>query len=104
MSWLNWTMIANAQDAKSRVEALLYLLRDRYQLDAASAGSKLRCDYSGSYSLQQLLSEVRAALQTEGGSITSGTWCSDADAQQYLIEMLAEYDMSSSISGSNECT
>ena len=84
-------MITNAEDARARVQTLLYLLRNRYELDATTAGSKLCRDYSTNAGFQQLLSEVRAALETTS-SLTSGTWCSDTEARQYLLAMLAEYD------------
>jgi hypothetical protein len=101
MSWLDGTMIANAADSKSRVLTLLYLLRERYQLDARAAGNKLHRDYSGDESFRQLLDEIRAALQTKD-AFTSGTWSSDAEARQYLVAMLVEYDRSAAASSSND--
>ena len=86
-------MIANAADAKSRVVTLLYLLRDRYELEPAMAGGKLHRDYSGVDGFRQLLNEVRAALQTPE-PLTSGTWCSDAEAREYLSAMVDAYDAS----------
>jgi hypothetical protein len=95
MKWLDGTLIANAEDAASRVQGLLYLLRDRYQLEAATAGMKLHGDYASDGGFMQLLVEVRAALAgTE--PVTGGTWCSDAEARQYLGVMLAEFDKLSS--------
>lgn len=95
MGWLDTTMIGNAKDATTRILTLLYLLRERYQLDAAAAGEALYRDYSGDSAIQQVLGEVRAALR-EGAPLVSVGWCSDAEARTYLAAVLAEYDLTGS--------
>jgi hypothetical protein len=93
---VDWRFIDNAEGAKARVLAVLYLCRERYQLSAGEAGKRLCESFGGAAYCEELMAEVSRYLES-GEVISMKPVCSSEQAGSYLVELLSSYKASSQL-------
>ena len=89
---MDWTMVANANDATHRVQTILYLFTQRYGREARSAGMLLRQEPAANHLCTEVIGEIREALSDEASSVSLGPLTSDKAGRRYLTDLLAAYD------------
>ena len=80
---MDWTMVSNAEDAMQRIQAIFYLSRFRYEVDARTAGERLAVGSSGNPLCKQTIAELRAELTSPSTSLAM-VRVSDAEVRVYL--------------------
>jgi hypothetical protein len=88
---MDWTMVSNAKDAIDRIKTILYLFRDRYQVDAQAGGRLLAGEQSDNLLCKQVIEELRAELNSPSTDLSVGG-LTDADARKHFESVLRAYD------------
>jgi hypothetical protein len=98
---MDWTMVHNAKDRTQRIQTLVYLLRERYQLDAKAAGSLLARDSRDHKSFRQIVDELRAELASPSVDLVM-LGETDSALREYLSKVIEQFDAESNRGGSRD--
>lgn len=89
---MDWTMIANAEGTAMRLQTLYYLLKERYQLNAAMAAEQLLSESKVNPACSSLLNELKKEIGRPTIELGMGKVFGDADARSYFQEILSKFE------------
>ena len=94
-------MVHNAKDRTQRIQTLVYLLRERYQLDPKGGGSLLARDSGDHESCRQIVAELRAELASPSVDLVM-LGETDSALREYLSKVIEQFDAESNRGGSRD--